>query len=57
MKDYLLARLSERSTWAGLATVATLVLGHTISDSSIEYIVNIGVGVTGLLAVFFRESQ
>lgn len=45
--NYLLARLSEKSTWAGLAAVLAGV-GYAVRPDLWESIVAIGVAVAGL---------
>lgn len=50
LKDYLLARLKERSTWLGLIGLLS-VLGVALSPEQAEAIATAGVAVAGVLGV------
>lgn len=54
---YLLARLSEGSTWRGLILLATMICGYAMESEKIEEIVTIGLSLTGLVGVFFPEKR
>ena len=49
-------RFKEPSSWAGLGAIFALV-GLHMSAVEVGYIVNIGVGVCGLLAFFLPEMK
>lgn len=48
-------RFKEPSSWAGLGTLIALA-GLNMSPIELGYIVNIGVGVAGLVAFFMPEK-
>lgn len=50
MKDYLLSRAKEPSTWRGLILILTAV-GVPIAPALAESIVAVGLAVTGLIGV------
>lgn len=52
--DYILNRLSESSTWRGLALLAT-ALGVALSPEQAAAITSAGLGVVGAINVF-RKS-
>ncbi len=53
---YLLARLKEPSTYAGLAAILT-AFGVTLAPDLWEAIAATGAGLAGLAAVLLRERQ
>lgn len=53
MKDFLLGRLREPSTWAGLSVIATM-LGAP--PGSVDLVHQIVVGVTGLASILLTEQ-
>lgn len=54
--QYLVSRLKEPSTWAGLAALAS-AFGLTVSDDLTQAISALGVAIGGLLAVFLAEKK
>lgn len=48
MKQYIIDRLKEPSTWRGIVLVAT-ALGATLTPEQAEAIVVAGIGITGLI--------
>lgn len=50
MKQYIIDRLKEPSTWRGLVLIAT-ALGAKLSPDQTEAIILIGIGITGLIGV------
>jgi hypothetical protein len=50
MKNYIIARLKERTTWLGLIAIAT-AFGCHLSQEQSQAIVTIGLGLAGLLHV------
>ena len=54
MFEYILARLKERSTWLGIVSLIT-VAGVALSPEQSEGIVNAGVAIAGLVAVFTND--
>lgn len=55
MFQYILARLKERSTWLGIISIVT-VAGVALSPEQSEAIVNAGVAVAGVVAVFTPDA-
>ncbi|WP_198013921.1 hypothetical protein [Desulforegula conservatrix] len=53
MKQYILERLKEPSTWRGLVLIAT-ALGAKISPDQAEAIVLVGIGIVGLIGTFTK---
>jgi hypothetical protein len=49
--DYIIARLKEPSTWAGLAVVFTAA-GISVSEAELALI---GSGIAAILAIVLRE--
>lgn len=56
MKEYILARGKEASTWRGLVALLTAV-GVTLSPEQIEAIVALGLAVIGAIGVFFADKK
>lgn len=56
MKDYLLERLKEPSTWRGIVLIATAA-GATITPALADAIVAAGIGFAGLIAVATPDKQ
>jgi hypothetical protein len=50
MKDYLLSRAKEASTWRGLTLLLTAI-GVPIAPAMAESIVSVGLAVAGLIGV------
>lgn len=50
MKDYILARLREPSTWRGLVLILT-ALGVPLSPGAADTIVAVGLAVAGAIGV------
>lgn len=54
--DMALSRLKEKSTWAGIATLAALV-GLKVSPEVFTQISTTAIGVIGLYEVIRKESK
>lgn len=55
MKDYLVSRLRESSTWRGLVMLATAA-GVVLSAAQTEALIALGMAVAGAIAVFLPDS-
>lgn len=55
--EWILDRLSEKSTWASLVTVAGSVIGATIAPEQKEAIITAGLGVATAIGVFVKEEK
>jgi hypothetical protein len=55
MKQYLLERLAEASTWRGI-TALLIAVGVALSPEQIDAIVATGLAVIGLLGVFTKDK-
>ena len=55
MMNYILKRLEEPSTWRGLILFLT-AWGLSISPEAMEYIVTVGVGLSGLVGIITTDS-
>jgi len=55
MKDFILARGKEASTWRGLVALLTAV-GVSISPDQADAIVALGLAVIGTLGVFTKDK-
>ena len=56
MRDYLLARLQEPSTWRGLVLIAT-ALGAVLSPDQQEAIVSGGLLLAGLIGSALPDAK
>lgn len=56
MKEYILARLQEPSTWRGLLALATAA-GVALSPEQVEAIITVGLGLIGLVGVFTSDKK
>jgi hypothetical protein len=56
MKDYLLARAKEPSTWRGAVLFLTAI-GVPIAPQLGEAIISAGLGIAGLLGVLTADSK
>ncbi|MGR2663105.1 hypothetical protein JOS77_27015 [Chromobacterium haemolyticum] len=56
LKQFLLARLQEPSTWRGAVMLAT-ALGITVSPDTENAIIAIGLAVSGLLGALLPEGR
>jgi hypothetical protein len=54
---FLFARLSEKSTWATLLTVASVVAGIEFSPEQQEKIMLAGLAILGVIGVFVNENK
>ena len=57
MKDFLLARLKEKSTWATILTLIGAAVGIEISPESKEQISLGALAVVSLIAAFVGEDK
>jgi hypothetical protein len=55
MKNYLLARAKEPSTWRGLVLLLTAV-GIPVAPDVAEAVVAAGLGLSGLIGVFTADK-
>lgn len=55
MKQYILARLAEASTWRGILAVITAA-GISISPAQMAAITSLGLAAMGLVGAFFPDS-
>ena len=53
---FMLRRLKEPSTWAGIVTVVTAMAGWNIEPDQREAVIAFGVSLVGVLLAFVRES-
>ena len=56
MKNYLLARLQESTTWRGIILIATAAGVH-LSPELQNTIISAGIGLAGLVAVLTEERK
>lgn len=56
MKNYILNRLREPSTWRGLILIATAA-GATVTPQMAEAIVTAGIGLAGLVGVVTSDKK
>lgn len=54
-KDYIVNRLKERSTWAGLVCLLT-TFGLGFAPEQRDAIIGAGVALAGLAAVFLKDK-
>jgi hypothetical protein len=55
IKQYLLARLKEPSTWRGIVSVLT-ACGIALNPTQIEAIITVGLMIGGLIGVLTKDS-
>jgi hypothetical protein len=53
---YLVARMSEPSTWRGLVLIATAVGAH-LTEAQVSQIVEIGLFLAGLLGALLPDAK
>jgi hypothetical protein len=56
MKDFILARGKESSTWRGAVALLT-ALGVTLSPEQAEAIIALGLAVIGAIGVFTADKK
>jgi hypothetical protein len=56
MKDYLLQRAKEPSTWRGLVLIATSA-GCVITPAMADAIVALGIGLAGVIGVVTADKK
>ena len=55
MKDYLVNRAKEASTWRGIILLLTAV-GVPIAPAMAEAIISVGLALSGLIGVFVADK-
>lgn len=55
--DWVLARLSEKSTWAALITFAATVLGRQVAPEFAETITTAGLSIVALILAVVKTKQ
>lgn len=53
--QYIVARLSEASTWAGIGT-ALLGMGVSLPPGVLQNVTLVGTGIAGLVAILVPEA-
>lgn len=56
MKDYLVARLRESSTWRGIVMLLTAA-GVALNAAQMEAIVSVGMAIAGAIGVFLPDAK
>jgi len=56
MKDFILARLSEPSTYAGLAAMVASLSFIPAADAWGQVIISAGAAIAGALAIFMKDK-
>lgn len=56
MKRFILNRLREPSTWAGIVALATGLGGLSLDEEQRAALIQMGMALAGVLFVFTRES-
>ncbi len=56
IKDWVLARAQERSTWKGIVTAVATVAGVAIAPEKAELITTIGVSLASLFLIQTKEK-
>jgi len=56
MKEFILARGKEASTWRGLVALLTAV-GVVISPEQVEAVIALGLAVIGAIGVFTADKK
>ena len=56
MKQYLIDRLKEKSTWTGGATAISALIGFTIPDEKVQAAFIIATFLLGIITAGMKES-
>lgn len=56
MKEYVIARLKESSTWRGLIMLLTAA-GVALNAAQMEAVVSIGMAIAGAIGVFLPDNK
>lgn len=56
MKQYLIDRLKEKSTWTGLATALSALIGYNIPDVKVQAAFYLGTFVLGVVTAGMKEK-
>lgn len=56
MKEYILARIAEASTWRGFVYLLT-ALGLSLGAAQAEAIIAAGMALSGVIGVFFADKK
>jgi hypothetical protein len=56
MKQYLIDRLKEKSTWTGLATALSALIGYNIPDAKVSAAFFIGTFILGVATAGMKEK-
>lgn len=54
---FVLDRLKEKSTWATLITVVSMVIGTEISPDQQEKIMTAGLSILAVIGIFVNENK
>lgn len=57
IRQRLLERLSERSTWSVLITLASTVLGIAFAPEQIELFISVALGIVSLIGILTVEAK
>ena len=57
MKEYLIERLKEKSTWTGLATAISALIGYNVPDAKVQAAFLIGTFVLGIVTAGMKEKK
>jgi len=57
MKEYLIERLKEKSTWTGLATAISALIGIGIPDDRVQAAFFIGTFILGMITAGMKEKK
>ena len=55
LRSYFLCRAKERSTWLGVIAILSSI-GAELHPETVNHIVNIGVGLAGLIAIGTKDN-
>lgn len=56
MKQYLIDRLKEKSTWTGLAMALSVLIGYNIPDGKVQAAFYIGTFILGVVTAGMKEK-
>lgn len=55
-RDYILARMAEKTTWGGIVTLATAAGGVALKPQHAELIAFAGTGLGSVLLILLKEN-
>ena len=55
--NYIIDRLKEKSTWAGIFGVIIALVGPIVSPEQQQVLITLGISIAGVAAVFVKAEK